>query len=128
MRCRRIISLTAGLICLLVSVTAPAHHGNAAYSTEEITLQATVTKFRFVNPHVLIYFDITTEEGELQHWQSELTAPNRLARGGWTKTSFKPGDKVEISGRAAKNNGHSVRINKMVLPDGEIVPLWEIFD
>ena len=112
----------------LLSASALAHHGRAVYSTDVITLEATVTEFRFVNPHVQVYFDITTEAGEIEHWQGELTAPNKLARGGWTKNTLQPGDQIRITGRAARNDGHSVAINEIIMPDGEAIPLWEVLD
>ena len=112
----------------LLSASALAHHGRASYSQDIISLEATVTEFRFVNPHVQVYFDITTEAGEIEHWQGELTAPNKLARGGWTKSTLQAGDQIRITGRAARNDGHSVAINEIIMPDGEAIPLWEVLD
>ena len=112
----------------LLSASALAHHGRAVYSSDVITLEATVTEFRFVNPHVQVYFDITTEAGEIEQWQGELTAPNKLARGGWTKNTLQAGDQIRITGRAARNDGHSVAINEIIMPDGEAIPLWEVLD
>ena len=127
-RTKSFILLITGLNFLFLSAIALAHHGRASYSNEEVTLQATVTEFRFVNPHVQIYFDIRNEEGEIEHWQGELTAPNKLARGGWTKSTLEPGDEIQINGRAARNYGHSVAINEIIMPDGESIPLWEVLD
>ncbi len=112
----------------LLGASAFGHHGRASYSQDIISLEATVTEFRFVNPHVQVYFDITTEAGEIEQWQGELTAPNKLARGGWTKTTLQPGDHIRITGRAARNDGHSVAINEIIMPDGEAIPLWEVLD
>lgn len=106
------------------TIAAEAHHGRASYSDETITLEATVTEFRFINPHVQIYFDITNEAGEIEHWQGELTAPNRLARAGWTKTTFVPGDRLTITGEAARNDGKSVAIREIIM-NGESLPLRE---
>ncbi len=119
---------TTSLATLLVGSAALAHHGRAAYSNEVVTLQATVTEFRFINPHVQIYFDITSEHGDLQHWQGEMTAPNKMARGGWTKTTLQPGDEIRITGRSARNGGHSVVISEIIMPNGESIPLWEVLD
>lgn len=120
-RCLLTFSTSALLAC---TTAAHAHHGRASYSDEVVTLEATVTEFRFVNPHVQIYFDITNEAGEIEHWQGELTAPNRLARAGWTKTTFVPGDKLTISGEAARNDGKSVAIREIIM-NGESLPLRE---
>ena len=121
-------AVTLALATLIVGAPAAAHHGRASYSDDIVTLEATVTEFRFVNPHVQIYFDITNDAGEIEHWQGELTAPNRLARGGWTKDTLKPGDQIRISGRAARNEGQSVAINEILMPDGEPAPLREVLD
>lgn len=120
----RILVILAGLGALIVGDHAFAHHGRASYSEEIVTLEATVTDFRFINPHVQIYFDVTNEAGEVEHWQGELTAPNRLARAGWTKSTFVAGDKLQISGFAARNDGHSVAIREIVM-DGQVLPLRE---
>ncbi len=128
MRTNNFALFIAGLTTLLVASTTLAHHGRASYSNVDITLQATVTEFRFINPHVQIYFDITSESDEIEHWQGELTAPNKLARGGWTKSTLSPGDEISISGRAARNGGQSVVINEIIMPDGALIPLWEVLD
>lgn len=120
------------VVCLLTGVLAAAsalaHHGRAAYSTDIVTVEATVTEFRFVNPHVQIYFDVTNEAGEVEQWQGELTAPNKLARGGWTKNTLQAGDRIQISGRLGRGGGHSVAINEIIMPDGQAIPLWEVLD
>jgi len=122
---KRLATIVSAAITLIATASAFAHHGGASYTDEIITLEATVTEFRFVNPHVQIYFDVTNEAGEVEHWQSELTAPNRLARGGWTKNMFGPGDQIQISGRAAINGAHSVAIREILMPNGESIPLRE---
>ena len=105
-----------------------AHHGFAAYSNERVTVQATMTELRFVNPHVQLYFDIKNADGEVEHWQAELTAPNKLARGGWNQHTLKPGDQIQISGQVARNGGHSIRIREIITASGESLSLWEILD
>jgi len=127
MRNKRLV-LLAAFTTLFAGSSALAHHGRAAYGSETVSLAATVTEFKFINPHVQIYFDITADDGELQHWQGELTAPNKLARGGWSKTTLVPGSEITISGRQARNGGHSVVINEIIMPNGESISLWEILD
>ena len=128
MRTKYLIFWMTGMTALLAGTAASAHHGRAAYGNEDVTLQATVTEFKFINPHVQIYFDVTSEAGELQHWQGEMTAPNKMARGGWTKQTLLPGDEIRITGRSARNGGHSVVINEIIMPDGESIPLREVLD
>jgi hypothetical protein len=108
--------------------TAVAHHGFASYTDEAITVQATMTNFRFVNPHVQLFFDIENEAGEIEHWQGELTAPNKLARAGWTKNTFAPGDRIQITGEVARNDGQSIRIREIITADGKSLSLSESVD
>ena len=124
------LTVTFATALFIAAAAAPtqAHHGFAAYTNDRVTVQAVITEFRFVNPHVQLYFDIVNEAGEVEHWQAELTAPNKLARGGWTQRTLQPGDEVRISGQVARNGGHSIRIRELVTADGELLPLWEILD
>ncbi len=103
-----------------------AHHGTAAYDTSNmVTVAATMTDFQFINPHVQLYFDVKNDKGEIEHWQGELTAPNKLARAGWTKHTLNPGDHVTITGYTLKAGKHSIWIQKLIGPDGQSLPLFE---
>jgi hypothetical protein len=106
---------------LLAAVTAPAsaHHGNAAYA-DEITefKQATVTKFAWANPHVLIDFDATDAKGNPVHMVVESAAPQALRLIGWEKASLMPGDVITVRMYVVKNGNNAGRLQKIVLADG----------
>ena len=74
------------------------------------------------------FFKSLASTDQSESWQAELTAPNKLARGGWTKNTLKPGDQIQISGEAARNDGRSIRIREIILSSGESLPLREILD
>ena len=118
------------IILFIASLAAPgptfAHHGTAAYDTKTIvTVKGTMSDFRFINPHVQLYFDVKNEKGEVEKWQAELTAPNKLARAGWDKYTLKPGDGITASGYVGKNDARTMWINKLVGPDGTQLHLFE---
>jgi hypothetical protein len=111
---------------LVVAGPALAHHGTASYDTGKVvTVKATMTEFRFINPHVQLYFDVKNDKGETEKWQAELTAPNKLSRAGWDKHTLKPGDSITASGYVSKNDPHTMWINKLIGPDGEQLHLFE---
>ena len=111
---------------LIVTTPALAHHGGAAFDqTQRITFSGTVTELRFANPHVLIYFDAKNEEGATEQWSGWLTAPNKLARAGWTKRTLEPGDQITIAGTPHKGGSHIMQIRMLAGPDGEELPLRE---
>jgi DNA/RNA endonuclease YhcR with UshA esterase domain len=123
----RLLAVVAAVVAALVfSGPMFAHHGTAAYDTgNPVTVKGTVTDFRFINPHCQVYFDIKNDKGEVEHWQGELTAPNKLARAGWTKHSLTPGDQINVTGLVGKYGGHSIWIRKLIGPDGQPMQLSE---
>jgi Family of unknown function (DUF6152) len=121
-----LVTLAALALLLVVAGPVLAHHGTAAFDTSKsITVKATMTQFDFTNPHCTLFFDVKNEKGETEKWQGELTAPNKLARAGWTKETLKPGDAVTVSGYASKTGAHSLWIRTLLGPDGKALPLSE---
>ena len=99
-----------------------AHHGTAAYdTTKTVTVSGTVTEFKFVNPHVLIYWEVKDDMGNVQRWTGERSGPNSMARNaGWTPKTIKPGDQVTISGRQSKNGSPTMAVSKIILNGKEL--------
>jgi hypothetical protein len=124
---KKILALIIGVaVVLIASGPTFAHHGTAAYDTKNIvTVKGTMTDFRFINPHVQLFFDVKNDKGEVEKWQAELTAPNKLSRAGWDKHTLKPGDPVTASGYVSKGDTHTMWINKLIVPDGEALHLFE---
>jgi len=121
------ILLVCGVALLGAMFTAApvaAHHGAALYEPEKtIDLAGTVVEFQFVNPHVLVYVDAKGPDGKDVKWGGELTSPNRLARmtGGvkWHKDLLKPGDKVTLKGRPARNGAPAMIITQIIDSHGQ---------
>jgi hypothetical protein len=102
-----------------------AHHGGAAFEQgQTLTFKGTVTEMTFTNPHVLVYWEVT-RDGAAQKWSGWLTAPTKLARAGWTKSTLKPGDQIEVSGTPHKGGNHILQIRRLIAPDGRALPLSE---
>lgn len=82
------------LLAALLVVSAPswAHHGTTAYDpSKTLKLKGTVMEFKWVNPHASLAWDVTAENGGVEHWIVELTSPGMLTRSGWHHDSLKPG-------------------------------------
>ena len=118
-----LLAVAAGF--LLIPVSLEAHHGQAGYNVKEpVTVNGTVTGFRFVNPHCIVEFDVKDDKGQAEKWQGELTSPNHLIRAGWTATSLKEGDQITVTGFRAKTGSPSLWITKILL-NGEEMQLRE---
>jgi hypothetical protein len=126
MRAKIIVLIFGAVALLAVSGPTFAHHGTAAYDTKSIvTVKGAMTDFRFINPHVQLFFDVKNDKGEVEKWQAELTAPNKLSRAGWDKHTLKPGDSITASGYVDKGDGHTMWIRNLIGPDGEALHLSE---
>jgi len=108
-------------VLALVAASALAHHGTAGYNTAEtVTVSGTVTDFRFVNPHSIVDFDVKDDKGQVQKWQGELTSPNHLVRAGWTATTLKADDQINVTGYRAKSGANSMWITKISVNGQEL--------
>lgn len=95
----RLMSALAASLLLLPALLAPAdaHHSFAMFDpTKARTLKGTVKEFRWVNPHVSLFVLADAPGGPPELWAVELTSPGNLTRLGWSRKSFKPGDKVLV--------------------------------
>jgi hypothetical protein len=102
------------------SLPLSAHHGNAAYDTEnKITVKGTVTQWFWANPHCVLQLDVKDDGGQVVHWGAETENPTTMSHQGWTKTSFKPGDEVTVTMITVRNGKPIGRIVEVVLPNGQ---------
>lgn len=109
--------------CVLFAIVAPldAHHGDTNFElTKETSVEGVVTDFRFVNPHVLITFEVTDDAGAVTRWMAQGTSPNMLVHRGWTSTSIKPGDKISLTGNRARNGAPAMKVGKLLVNGKDI--------
>jgi len=99
--------------------SASAHHSFAMYEpTKTLTLKGTVKTFQWTNPHVVIWIVVQPEEGgAAQEWSIETTSPGVLTRGGWTRQSIKPGDRVSVTFSPLRDGSHGGGLNSVTLLD-----------
>ena len=96
-----------------------AHHSFAAeYRSELKTWTGTITRFAWTNPHTRVYFEGSDARGAVVKFDCEGSAPGGLARGGWTRDTLKPGDKVVIEGYPAKSRPDGCKVRAVIFPDG----------
>lgn len=113
------------ILVLLFGATVPAfgHHSFAAEFDDKqpVTLDGTVVKFDFMNPHSWIYLDVTKSDGTMERWSVETGSTNALFRRGWRKDSLRPGDHVTIDAYRAKDGSRTANASQVKLPDGRQV-------
>jgi hypothetical protein len=63
-----------------------------------VTMEGTVTEFRWRNPHVYVLYDVKGDDGKVVNWGAETHSPVVCENDdGWDKNTLKPGDKITIS-------------------------------
>ena len=71
-----------------------------------------------MNPHARIYFDVTTESGDIENWMAEGDAAAVLLRRGWTGDEILPGDFIKITGNPSRDGSPIIEWRSIILPDG----------
>jgi len=102
---RTIVVLIAGLALLTGSRQALAHHSfSAEYdSTQKVEITGVVTEFVWRNPHSFMKMDVTDKDGATKTWTLEWGSISSLQQYSINRTSIKPGDKIIVSGQAARD-------------------------
>jgi len=119
MSSKRMMLVTAIFSFLMVSAATFAHHGNSAYDMSKlIPMKATITRFEYSNPHAQVYYDVTDDKGNVEHWVAETTNPAMLNRVGWSKETLKPGDQVTLFVNPNRVGAKVTFLQKVAFPDG----------
>jgi hypothetical protein len=103
----------------VIATTAPmlAHHSFAAEfdGNKQVTLKGYVTKIEWTNPHVWFYLNVKKADGATENWGFEMGPPHGLQARGWTRTTMKLGDEIEVNGSLAKNGSKRVNARNVVM-------------
>jgi hypothetical protein len=109
-----LVSLVAAL-----SGAALAHHSTAMFEWgKEQTLDGTVDKFDWTQPHTFIWVNVPGRDGKPEQWAFEGMSPSWLGRRGWNSRTLKQGEAVKIAYyplRDGRKGGFFVRVT---LTDG----------
>ncbi len=102
------LMLGLGILAFVIVVgatSASAHHSFAAEfdGSKPVNLNGIVTKVDWANPHVWFYINVKKEDGSTENWGFEMGPPHLLQQTGWTRTTMKIGDAVNVNGFMAKN-------------------------
>jgi len=103
---KSVVAFLALAIGVIVSAApAIAHHSFAAEfdGTKTVNVKGYVTKVEWTNPHVWFYIDVKQPNGTVENWGFEMGPPHGLQGRGWTRTTMKLGDEIQVDGTLAKN-------------------------
>ena len=103
MNANRIRFLLLGWV-LLGPLGASAHHSHANLDQDDIQRHTgVVSEFGWTMPHVFIKAMAPNRRGEIVEYSIELLHPPGMAQRGWSRDSFKPGDRITWEGPADRD-------------------------
>ena len=118
---RRWVLVVAVLV--LSAKGATAHHSFSAVYDDTRTIDVTgvVTQFRFVNPHAMMYMDVTDDAGKVVKWAVEFAGRLNLSEVGWTADSIKSGERVTVTGNPTHAPSSRIAFRRLVRSDGTVL-------
>ena len=112
----------AGMAAVLLAAPALAHHSFAMFDQSRVLyMPGMVKEFEFVNPHTWLHLAIVNDKGEASTWSFEAGSVAQLVRLGWSKDSFKIGDRVEVGFRPLKDGSRGGQLMSVKLANGQKV-------
>jgi hypothetical protein len=102
---RTILLIIAGVTLLAGGERVFAHHSfSATYdSANKVEIEGVVKEFVWRNPHSFMRIDVTDKAGAVKTWALEWGSTNDLTQAQITRTTLKPGDKIVVTGEAARD-------------------------
>lgn len=116
------LMLVFGMISTFVGSVA-AHHSRPGLDPngEPVEMTATVAEYRWRNPHVLLFWDVTGDDGKVVRWVGEFASIASSIANGMHKNTFTVGEDIIVSGIPAKAGTPVALIRWIKRPDGTTV-------
>jgi hypothetical protein len=94
---------------------ASAHHSIASVydSGKHLTLEGSIAEFHFVNPHPFLIVDVPKDDGAPESWRLEMDNRRELVDIGITADTFRPGDRVVVSGSAGRTEPRTLYVQRL---------------
>ena len=115
----KLIKISAFAAGLLLFTAASAHHSfQATYDMDSlIEIRGKLVQMNFRNPHSSVMVMAPDADGNMQRWGVEWGGASLLMRQGLTRTSFKPGDEVVITGQPSREaTDYRMRMESILRP------------
>jgi hypothetical protein len=106
------------LALLTLASGASAHHSIAGIydSRNPISFEAVVVEFQFVNPHPFVVVARGDSDTASQQWRLEMDNRFELAGIGMTAETLRKGDRIRVTGSAARDKSRALYIRRLERP------------
>jgi hypothetical protein len=105
---KTIIALCAAAgVFAAAAAPALAHHSFAMFDSSKMYVwEGVVVRYEWKNPHSMVIIRVppgAKDPATVGTWEIEGAATNIMARQGWNKTSYKPGDRITVVGQPMRD-------------------------
>lgn len=115
-------TLSALLVGCAFAQAAGAHHSFAMFDQSKCeVLAGQVVKFQLAYPHAWLWVMTSNAEGKSETWGFEGADPTSLRLRGWSNSTVKAGDKVQVSYSPLRDGRLGGSLAKLRLPDGQVL-------
>ena len=105
------------LMLSLFASAAQAHHSLSGYDQgRNVRADGVVEEYHFSNPHPVLMIAVTAPSGVREIWRLEMDNLHELRDIGISKTTFKYGDRVTISGWPDKTDPKGIYLRRLDRP------------
>ncbi len=119
-RARRYLAACAAIAAIAGTVGAAySHHSMTVYQPFSITLEGAVQEFKYINPHSIIVLKVPGPKG-FTAWYLEGDPPAALNRDGYSRATFRPGDKLKLNVNQLRSgqNGGLWTVRTVIMQNG----------
>ena len=101
----------------LFASAAQAHHSLSGYDQgRNVSADGVVEEFLFVNPHPVLMIGVTAPSGVRETWRLEMDNLYELDEIGISRTTFKPGERVTVSGNPDRTKPREIYLRRLDRP------------
>ena len=114
---RTLLALSLGV--LTAAASPSAHHSFSAeyFEEQKISIEGDVIAFELKNPHAWLHLSVVDENGKRETYSAEWSNPARLKSAGFSVDSFKPGDRLILTGSPARDpSEHRIHLRTIQRP------------
>jgi hypothetical protein len=116
------LALCFGLTFTFAVRPVAAHHSFAMFDMTKIsTIEGTVQKFEWSNPHSWLFVEAMGPDGTATTYGFEMQSVGELLRRGWTKVAVRPGDKVKVTFHPYRDGSPAGQFQSVWTSDGTLI-------
>src|SRR3954467_7905374 len=119
---RPLLALAVAVGIALAAAPTLAHHSRAMFDMgKNITYRGVVEEYRWQNPHSHIVVRVgagAVDRATVGTWTVEASAISVMTSGGWTPTTYKPGDPITVVAHPSRNDSNVVLLFYAIKGDG----------